>query len=313
MATVLVVDDLAAHRQLTGVLLARESGWKVVYARSGIDALEKLATEPVDLILTDLLMPEMNGLELLRAVRRDHPQIPVILMTASGSEYIAVQALQEGAASYVPKRGLARRLADTLKTVLAASRAQRAHVDLDRRLTCQQFDFVLENDAALVLALPPYLNPHMDGAGLRDNLTCLRTHIALEEALVNALYHGNLEVSSEFHEQKNDEFCKLASARAEQVPYRDRRIHVHAVFTRSEARFTIRDEGRGFDPSTLPDPTDVTNLDRPHGRGIMLMRTFMDEVRFNESGNEVTLVKRSNSLKHEPDQDPVTINELLEP
>ena len=53
--------------------------------------------------------------------------------------------------------------------------------------------------------------------------------------------------------------------------------------------YTVRDEGPGFDPASLPDPTDPANLDRPCGRGLLLMRTFMDNVIFNDKGNEVTL------------------------
>lgn len=81
-----------------------------------------------------------------------------------------------------------------------------------------------------------------------------------------------------------------------ELPYRDRRVHVTARFDSDEAVFVIRDEGSGFDPAKLPDPTDPENLIRPFGRGVMLMRTFMDEVSFNSRGNEITLIKRKRSL-----------------
>ena len=64
-----------------------------------------------------------------------------------------------------------------------------------------------------------------------------------------------------------------------------------AVDPVARIRYVIRDEGPGFDPATLPDPTDPANLDRPCGRGLLLMRTFMDDVGYNRSGNEVTLIK----------------------
>ena len=57
-------------------------------------------------------------------------------------------------------------------------------------------------------------------------------------------------------------------------------------------RFVIRDDGQGFDPARLPDPTDPELLERTSGRGVFLMRAFMDEVSFNETGNEATLTKR---------------------
>ena len=72
----------------------------------------------------------------------------------------------------------------------------------------------------------------------------------------------------------------------------NRRIRVTAHITPEEMEISIRDEGSGFDPSKLPDPTDPENLDRPCGRGVMLMRAFMDDVRYNETGNEVTLVRK---------------------
>ena len=65
-----------------------------------------------------------------------------------------------------------------------------------------------------------------------------------------------------------------------------------ANLTPGEARFVIADEGRGFDVGAVPDPTAPENLARPSGRGIFLMKTFLDDVRYNEAGNEVTLLKR---------------------
>ena len=73
---------------------------------------------------------------------------------------------------------------------------------------------------------------------------------------------------------------------------RNRKIHVQAKVSRAEALFVIRDEGPGFDASQLPDPAAPESHGKSSGRGIILMKTIMDEVRFNADGNEVTLVKR---------------------
>lgn len=56
-------------------------------------------------------------------------------------------------------------------------------------------------------------------------------------------------------------------------------------------RVTVEDEGPGFDPTKLPDPTDPANLDRVSGRGLLLIQTFMDEVKFNDRGNRISLYK----------------------
>ena len=85
----------------------------------------------------------------------------------------------------------------------------------------------------------------------------------------------------------------MAEKRRHERPYCDRRVYITSHETRNEAVYIIRDEGPGFDTSKLPDPTDPANLDRCSGRGLLLMRSFMSEVRYNESGNEVTLVRRA--------------------
>src|SRR5436190_935032 len=148
--TVLVVDDSAMDRHLAGAIIQKMGAWQAVFAGNGIEALQMLEKQKIDVVLTDMLMPEMDGLQLVQAVRSKYPLIPVILMTAHGSEDIAIQALQKGAASYVPKKGLARDLAETLESVLSSSRSQQQTARLLGRM--EQFEawFVLENDTALV-------------------------------------------------------------------------------------------------------------------------------------------------------------------
>jgi anti-sigma regulatory factor (Ser/Thr protein kinase) len=62
--------------------------------------------------------------------------------------------------------------------------------------------------------------------------------------------------------------------------------------SRDEALYVVRDEGPGFDPSILPDPTDPANLEKVSGRGLLLIRTFMDEIHHDDHGREITMVKR---------------------
>src|SRR5688572_5277872 len=100
MATILVVDDCLTDRRRAGGLL-RRAGYEVAYAGDGREALEQVAAHPPDAVVTDLQMPELDGLGLVTAIARDHPLVPVVVVTSQGSETAAVQALQAGAASYV--------------------------------------------------------------------------------------------------------------------------------------------------------------------------------------------------------------------
>jgi CheY-like chemotaxis protein len=293
MATVLIVDDAAVERHRVGKLVAKDHGLNVLSAANGREALEMLTKEHADLVLTDMLMPEMDGLQLVQEIRHSYPSLPVILMTAHGSEELAVQALQKGAASYVPKRNLATDLGETLESVLGIASAGRSEKRLLECLLHTESNFVLENDPTLIPALIGHLENNLMRMRLCDENGLIRVAVALREALVNAIHHGNLELDSGLREHDEKTYYKLLDEHRQQEPYQDRRVYVQAKESHQEAVYVVRDEGQGFDPTTLPDPTDPANLDKVSGRGLLLIRTFMDEVHHNNEGNEITMIKRA--------------------
>jgi anti-sigma regulatory factor (Ser/Thr protein kinase) len=128
----------------------------------------------------------------------------------------------------------------------------------------------------------------------------MRIGIALEEALLNAMIHGNLEVSSDLRDEDDGEYVRLIKERAQQSPYGDRSVKIMASLDGNRAVFVIRDEGPGFDVSKVPDPRRPENMHRAHGRGLLLIRTFFDEVTHNPRGNEIRLVIRKDSTAVTP-------------
>ncbi len=294
MTTILVVDDSAMDCRVAGGLLEKEPDCQVLYAKDGEAALKSIDENLPDIVVTDMVMPNMDGLQLVEAMKRDYPLIPVIIMTAVGSEEHAVQALKRGAASYVPKRRLSQDLLETVRLVLRAADDDRNVSRLLVHRTQQaDFKFVLENELPLLAAVVTYMQQTMRAMGLFDEAERLRIGVALEEVLLNAMFHGNLELSSTLREDDKPTYHELARTRALELPYRNRRIFLGALLSPSGAQFTIRDEGPGFNPKDLPDPTDPANLHRVSGRGLLLMYTFMDGVAFNETGNEVRLTKNA--------------------
>jgi anti-sigma regulatory factor (Ser/Thr protein kinase) len=124
----------------------------------------------------------------------------------------------------------------------------------------------------------------------------VRVGVALHEALRNAIHHGNLELSSQLRHAEPEAYYHLAAQRQRQEPYCARRVYLQAREARDESQYIIRDEGSGFNVSQLDyDPTNHGNLHIPSGRGLFLIRTFMDEVRFNSLGNEITMIHRRNT------------------
>jgi len=288
-STVLVAED-SQTQSIQFRRLLEKAGFRALMTANGREALDVIRRSPPDVVVTDLDMPEMNGLELVEAVHRSFPNIPVVLATAVGSEEIAAEALRKGAASYVPKQFLAD-LIPTLHRLLAVTQADRANTLLADCATYSEVRYTLTNDETLVVPLVAQIRRMIERFGIRDGSGALRVAMAFNEALQNAIVHGNLEVTSRLREGANaTAFWDLVGERRMQTPFSDRRIHVQAILTNDFARIVIRDEGPGFDPATIPDPTNPAFLDRPCGRGLWLIHTFMDEVRHNREGNEITLV-----------------------
>jgi len=145
----------------------------------------------------------------------------------------------------------------------------------------------------MIPTLISYVQNIVISIGLCDEADVIRVCIALEEALRNAMFHGNLEITSEQREGDPEAYAALLAHRTSSEPWQSRHLHVQLSVSRETGTFVVRDEGPGFDPSKLPDPTDPANLEKVSGRGLLLMRTFMDEVKFNNTGNQVTMVRTS--------------------
>lgn len=302
MTRILVVDDSEVDRRVAAGLLQREAIYELSYARNGREAITSLRDAPVDLVLTDMQMPERDGLELVRAIRLHYPQIPVILMTAHGSDDLAMTALHEGAASYVSKTQLNDRLAETVEEVLAIARADRTYERLIGCLGRTELDFKLDNDPALIDPLVDLVQQMAAGMRLCDTNDRFRIGVALKAALLNALYRGNLEISSDQMLTAREGLLvghgfDLVRQRLQTPPYCQRQVTVEAVIRPDLAQFRVRDEGPGFDVAAVLAAASSAPLDAPVGRGLVLMQAFMDTVDYNERGNEVTMTKKRSSTR----------------
>ncbi|MBM4324760.1 MAG: sigma-54-dependent Fis family transcriptional regulator [Deltaproteobacteria bacterium] len=100
---ILVVDDEAPLRDILQRGLTQMGGFSIEVAQNGQEAIGKIEGEIFDLVLTDLMMPEMDGMELLKIIKGTRPEMPVIMMTAYGSIDTAVEAMKTGANDYITK------------------------------------------------------------------------------------------------------------------------------------------------------------------------------------------------------------------
>lgn len=131
----------------------------------------------------------------------------------------------------------------------------------------ESIEFELPSSIAIMNSILDYLMKRVERLGVikseQSNL-----FVALDEAFVNAVKHGNKYDSHKL-------------------------VRITAEVSKQEARFTIEDEGEGFDVNSIPDPLDPENLFKSSGRGVLFIFNIMDEVEYNERGNRLTMIKKS--------------------
>src|SRR5262245_36997810 len=298
MSEILVVDDSPIDRVLIEGMLKKDPRLKVRHAANGADALALLGQSQPDVIVTDLQMPELNGLELVTAVQLHYPRVPVVLITGHGSEELAVQALEQGAASYVPKSQLAARLVASVEQVLELARDHRSYEALTESMEYAEFRFRAENNFAVTDRLVELCRQVAGASGACDVGGQLRLGMALEEALRMAVLRGNLELSPAALlalSARRDEMDIWLAEHCKNPRIGNRRITVAVKVSRDTVDLSIAHEGPPWNISEAPASNGNPSLEDPADRSLVLMRAFMDEVHFDVDGRAVTLVKRKSS------------------
>ena len=292
VALVLVVDDSPTDRIMASRFLQQESNLTVSFACDGNEALTRIREQLPDAVVTDLQMPECDGLQLVDLVMQEFPRLPVILMTARGSEEVAVEALRRGAASYVPKRVMATQLRDTVVRILSAASSDGRQSRLMHSLAESRLRFEIQNDVELIETLSEQIQGMLRCLPLGDESKRLRVVLAVKHAMLNGLYHGNLELPIDAEDLQSPAIVELIRERLSTAPYADRMLTIDMQISPHEATFLIRHEGPGFPAEACRTETADPCCPRHFTRGLVLMQSIMDETEILEDGRAISMLKR---------------------
>lgn len=273
MTRILVVDDDRATRHvLTSVL--EQAGFDVAGAKDGVDALAKLARRRFDLMLLDVWMPRMNGLELLTRLRTRKRRPRVIVMTSDDTPETVLKAVKEQAMRYVHKPVAPEALVETVRDALQAPEIAPIDVISARPDWVEMVVPCTRESADRIQSVMAHLDTDL-APELRESIA-----YALRELVMNAVEWGG----------------KLDPSRKVRIAYlRARRMLL----------YRIADPGPGFDIDNLPHsaisyPAEEPMAHmlvreekgiRPGGFGLLMVRANVDELLYNEQRNEVVFVK----------------------
>ena len=184
---------------------------------------------------------------------------------------------------------------DLSETILELADCGQEQRRVRRFISGLDIRYELENDSSLIPSLICQLLENITSLRLLDDSQLVPISVALSESLSNAIHHGNLELDSELRQEDESIYYELAEARKLMWPYCERRVHVLGSYSKERVKFVIRDDGPGFNTKKVEEPAEDDTEYRIGGRGLMMIRAFMDIAAHNEKGNEITLVKYSSA------------------
>lgn len=268
---ILIIDD---HDDLE-TLLAKEFSAKGHLIKSIEDrdeAVELLESEEFDVIVTDL-----DG-EHLVAAKNGNSEDLSCLPEAETASRSNIKAFKLCISNYKKENFTEDELKYFVETVLDLKSCC-----VDKKEVIQDWhemiEFEVPSYVSLMHDILGYLMKRVEKSGVVNPETS-NLFVALDEAFVNAVKHGN-----KFNSEKL--------------------VRISVEVSKEEARFTIEDEGEGFNVNEIPDPRDPENLFKTSGRGVLFIYNIMDEVRYNERGNRLTMIKKSENSSNRKDAEKI--------
>lgn len=288
---ILIADDnMDVLKQLRDFLEGEKI--EVVEAHDGDEALNVYKErEDIEGVISALTMPKMGGIELLKELKALNGALPFVLISRHGDADNILTSLNLGACDFLTKPLQTPDLYRSLNKIMTLREDSRFSVFCLEHSIFESRTLEIQNDFEYINRIVSFMTRNLPAYGILSEEDIFTMNIILSEALENAIFHGNLEISSALKNDKFEKFREEGERRRKIDPYLMRRVHITYEISRNSVKFMIRDEGRGFDYTKIPDPKDPENLFKVSGRGILLIMNFMDEVFWNERGNEITMVR----------------------
>ncbi len=281
----LLESDDGIQEMVQSIVLDHDLAMESAY--NAQDALRLIAKGKTFAFAFNLGLVGGSPLEFIRKFKQSNPDLPLIAIVDKAHDGILVELLQAGTYACLTLPLQANDLAYNLSKIIANN----TETYNPFALKYEERILILPNDFSLVMQVSKSLVESTLPIHEKNRFHII---LGLSEIINNAIEHGNLGIT--FEEKSNalkaSRFYPLAIERSHKEPFRDRVVTIRSrVFPNlRRIEYFVADQGQGFDWRSLPDPKNKENILNRNGRGIMMARYAFDEMIYNETGNEVTLV-----------------------
>ena len=255
------------------------------------EALELLKEQSFFAVFCALVLPRMGGLEFINEMREVHETTPIVIIAGQSDTDGILASLDSGAFAFLTKP----------LTLASVHAMYHRLLQADENLCCD--DYCLENIVSesqtleignnfeSVFGIISFITQHLPFYNLTTKDEYITMKLMLAKALENAIFYGNLELSQDLKQQDFYQFLQEAEKRRQMEDYKYRRVHISYELNTNSAKYIFRDEGKGFDHREVPDPKTAEGIFQANYSGLVSIRHFMDEVFWNERGNQMTIIR----------------------
>ncbi len=291
MKSILVIDDESPVREVLKIAL-RENGYTVREAEDGKKGMDSFYETKPDIVITDVNMPEMSGITVTQKIRALNADVDIVIMTGYGSEDLVIEALRAGASNYIKKPISFKELFTILDGLYLKRQNKKRHEVLKEVLLEERKTIAIDNDIRKVWGTVNQIFFNVPSRLGERELDGIK--LGLYEIIVNAIEHGNLGITFEEKEDalNRNSYQNLLEVRLKKALEEKKTVSIDSVLDRGGIAIEVRDEGKGFDYSNLPNATDAESIMSAHGRGILLASLYFDSIEFRSPGNAVVLRKK---------------------
>lgn len=289
MDILIVEDDPVSRQNLADFVQSMHMN--PILAENGKEGLERFRQFRPFLVFTDVVMPELGGLQLLSAIKAEAPDTSVIVITAFDDAKVIKEAFEKGATYFLKKPFHVMDMHSIIQKQLFFLSKGTTVVEMRSIIERESVTLRIQNHYQQMRGVLNYLIQrsamHLGDRGI------MGIQVALLEMLKNAIDRGNLEISREAQREaeKENRYDRLFADRASREPYCSRTVQIEFVCQPSLLRWTITDEGKGFNFNSILGPLNGGSIPDIPGKGITLSYFQVDRMEYQSAGRQVILEK----------------------